>query len=260
MHIIYADGIGSSVVGFTDGQSILYKVVERLIELNPTIKHTRVQWPASMAMVGGNKSWAESSRIGVADVTSIVNDNPEEKFILLGYSGGNRVIHEWLEQNPNKLNKIAAVGLMSDPYRPRDKKQSELSDTSGWGICGEKLGPIPDRTFWTVAQADVISDALADSILRTPADASSVMPGQFLGELRNHMKTGDLQLAWQIGVFKQNPLGWVANLGIRLYQARIDIKGYLGGLHTTAYTIPYAGGPSLAARLANSIDRYVKKN
>jgi pimeloyl-ACP methyl ester carboxylesterase len=260
MHIVYADGIGSSVKGFTDGQSILYKVVERLIELNPSITSTRVTWPASMAMVGGNKSWEESSSIGVADVNTIVDANPQEKFILLGYSGGNRVIHEWLEQNPNKLDKIAAVGLMSDPYRPRDKKQAELSDTTGWGICGEKLGPIPDRTFWTVAQADVISDALVDSILRTPADASSVMPGQFLVELRNHMKTGDLQLAWQLGVFKQNPLAWFTNLGIRLYQARIDIKGYMGGLHTTAYITPYAGGPSLAARLANSIDRYVKQH
>lgn len=260
MLIIYADGIGSSVPGFTDGQSILYKVAERLLELDPSSHATRVQWPASMATVGGKYSWKDASGIGYADVNRILFENPDEKVILLGYSGGCRVVHEWMEYNPDKLDRIAAVGLLSDPYRPRDRKQAELLETSGWGICGEKLGPIPDRTFWTAVQADVITDATDDSILRTAADASGVMPGQFLGELRNHIKDGDLQLAWQLGVFQTNPLKWLLNFGIRLHEARIDIQGYLNGRHTDDYIKPYAGGASLATRLANSINWHVNHN
>lgn len=258
LHIIYADGIGSNQAGYTDGQSILYKVVERLIELDSTAKATRVNWPASMATVGGSHSWVESSRIGVVDVDRIMREHPGSKFILLGYSGGNRVIHEWLDQaNKDELATIAAVGLMSDPYRPRGRKQNELPETRGWGICGERPGPIPSRTFWTTVPGDVISDALPDAILRTPADASGVMPGEFVGELQKYLKTGNLQLAWQLDVFKKNPLGWLLGLGPRLHQARLDITGYLTGTHTTAYVIPYAGGASLAHRLANSINWHI---
>lgn len=257
MHILYADGIGSASVGPNDGRSILRQVVDRLIVLNPSYKPTRVEWPASMATVGGRHSWKDSSRIGVGSINRHLANNPGKKIILLGYSGGCRVIHEWLDQNPNQLYRIAAVGLMSDPYRPKDRKQAELPETVGWGIMGQDPGPIPARTFWTTAPADVISDALSDALLRTPADASGVMPGQFLGELQRSLKAGDLQLAWQLGVFKTNPLRWIMTLGHRLDQARVDIQGYLTGNHTTAYTVHYAGGSSLAHRLANSINWHI---
>ncbi|ADD80924.1 LysB [Rhodococcus phage ReqiPepy6] len=259
MHIIYADGIGSSAPGLTTSQSILHKVVERLIEHNPVHTKSRVEWPASMASVGGPLSWTEASKIGVADVNRIIDthSNPGKQFILLAYSGGNRVIHEWMEQNPEKLHKIAAVGLMSDPWRPRTRQQYGLPPTVGWGICGEKLGPIISHTFWVSAPGDAISDALPDAILRTAADVSDVMPGQFLGDLGRHVKAGDLQLAWKIGEIKKNPLGWFLGLGPRLQQARIDINGYMGGNHTTAYLTPWNGGPSLAHRLADTINFHI---
>lgn len=260
MHIIFADGIGSAKV--TDSLSIVFKIVERLVELNPSWTYTRVNWPASMAMVGGNHSWRDSSQIGQAHVRNIMHDYLGEQFILLGYSGGNRVIHEWLNDpfNSIHLDKIAAVGLMSDPWRPESRKQYELPHTYGWGICGQDKGPIPDRTFWTTVPGDVISDAGYDSILRTPADASDVMPGQFLGDLYGHLKSGNLQLAWQIGVFQNNPLEWVLNLWPRLNRARIDVEGYFGGKHTSDYINPYAGGRSLAHRLADSISHHVRQN
>lgn len=258
MHIIYADGIGTGVDGFQDGQSILRKVVDRLLFHKPSFKATRLRWPASMATVGGNHSWTEASKIGVDGINAIIDDEPEREYILLGYSGGCRVIHDWLEKNPHRLNKIAAVGLMSDPFRPKGKQQYGMSPTDGWGICGQRPGPIPHSTFWVSAPGDAITDAAPDSILRTPADVSDVMPGQFLGDLRHHIEKGDLQLAWQIGIFRHNPLGWFMGLGPRLHQARIDINGYLrGGRHTTAYVTPYDKGPSPADRLANSINWYI---
>lgn len=257
MHIIYADGIGSAAPGYTDSHSVLYKVVERLLHHKPRFTATRLKWPASMATVGGSLSWTAATDLGVDGINTIIDNEPERTFILLGYSGGCRVIHEWMERNPNRLYKIAAVGLMSDPFRPKGKQQNRMPPTNGWGICGEKEGPIPKHTFWSAYPGDAITDALPDAILRTPADVSDVMPGQFLWDLRHHLKKNNLQLAWQIGLFKKNPLAWFANLGPRLHQARLDIQGYLGGIHTDVYVQPYAGGLSPAARLADSINWHI---
>lgn len=253
MHIIYADGIGTGEDGFVEDLSILYKVVSRIQQKQPSFRHTRLKWPSSMVTIGGRYSWAEASRLGVRALNSIIDQYPETQFILLGYSGGCRVIHEWLEQNPARLGKIAAVGLLSDPYRPRDRKQYGSSETIGWGICGQKVGPIPDRTFWSTAPGDCISDAMPDAILRTPADVSDVMPGQFLWRLRDQHQRGNLQLAWQIGVVRHAPLTWLIHLGPRLHQARLDIKRYLNGRHTTAYITARGSNPSRAEQLADSI-------
>ncbi|QPL14676.1 lysin B [Gordonia phage Schwartz33] len=254
MHIIYADGIGSNQPGVVHEQSVLYDVIERLVILNKEYKPDRVIWPASMATVGGTKSWDESTLIGLAAIDEIVASLNGETFILLGYSGGCRVIREWLERNPQHLPQVVAVGMLSDPYRPKSRKQAELADTIGWGICGQRFGPIPDRTYWTTVPGDVVSDAREDALLRTAADASNVMPGQFIGDLARHLDAGDLQLAYQLKLFRTNPVKWLVGLGPRLHQARIDIEGYLGGMHTTAYQKPYAGGGSLAHRLADSIN------
>lgn len=257
MHIIYADGIGSGGGEDVNVRSVLYRVVERLVSLKPSYTFSKVPWPASMATVGGNLSWTQSSAIGVTAISEIIDSKPERSFILLGYSGGCRVVHEWMEKNPHRLDRISAVGLMSDPFRPKRKQQHGMTETEGWGICGQKPGPISDRTFWVSAPGDVITDALPDSILRTPADVSDVMPGQFLWDLRHHLKKNDLQLAWKINDFLRNPLGWLFGLGPRLHQARIDIHGYLNGRHTTSYVVPYAGGFTPAQRLANTINWHI---
>lgn len=255
MHIIYADGIGTGQAGFQDGQSILYKVVERLLQHKPTFTATRLRWPASMVTIGGSYSWTDASRIGVAGINDIIDTDPEREYILLGYSGGCRVVHEWLEQNPQRLNKIAAVGFMSDPFRPYGKQQKGLPSLDGWGICGQKTGPIPKHTFWVAVPGDAITDAAPDAILRTPADVSDVLPGQFLWDLRSHVEKGDLQLAWQLKVFRTDPLGWFRALGPRLHQARLDIRGYLRtGRHTTAYVTPYDNEGTPAERLADTIN------
>lgn len=254
MHVIFADGIGSNEPGVNREESVLYSVVKRLAVLNKEYKEDRVEWPASMAMVGGTKSWNESTRIGISEINKIVSEIGNDTFILLGYSGGCRVIHEWMEQNPNDLGRVKSVGLLSDPFRPKNRNVVGVSKTKGWGICGQKKGPIPNRTFWAANPGDVITDALPNSLLRTAADASDVMPYEMLGELHRHLMKGDLQLAHQLNLFRTNPLTWFTNLQPRFNQARIDIQGYLGEEHTTAYLKPYAGGGSLAHRLAEAVN------
>lgn len=254
MHVIYADGIGSNNPGVDREASVLYSVVKHLADLNSEYKEDRVEWPASMAMVGGLKSWRESTRIGISEIDKIVSEIGNDTFILLGYSGGCRVIHHWLKQNQDKHHLVKAVGLLSDPYRPQNRNVIGVQKTKGWGICGEDEGPIPDRTFWAAAPGDVITDALPDSLLRTPADASDVMPHEWIGDLYGHMSKGDLQLANQLHLFRTNPFRWLSNFGPRIEQARVDVEGYMTGQHTTAYLKPYAGGGSLTNRLAGAVN------
>ena len=264
MLIVYADGIGTAGLDANDGRSIMRKLVDKLVA---SLRHhghkvtpIRVTWPASMAGVGGDKSWDEAAAEGVRDLDRLVEAHPGEHLVLLGYSGGCKVIHDWLDAYTDTplLDRVLAVGLMSDPYRPRGKQQDKWP-TRGWGIAGERLGPIPDRTFWTTIPGDVISDALPDAILRTGADVSRAMPGGFVRSLVRHVNAGSLQLAWQIGVFQRNPLAWFAALGPRLAQARDDIHGYATGRHTTAYTEPFNGGPSLIDRLAATVSWAARK-
>lgn len=258
MLILYADGIGTAGLDPDDGRSIMRQLVDKLLanlrEHRIGVRAMRVTWPASMAGVGGRKSWDEAAAEGVADLDRLAGTYAAEPLILLGYSGGCKVIHDWLDRHADTgvLDRVLAVGLMSDPYRPRDRQQDKWA-TRGWGIAGERVGAIGDRTFWTTIPGDVISDALPDAILRTGADASRAMPGGFVRSLVQHVNAGTLQLAWQIGVFHRNPLAWLAALGPRLAQARDDIHGYMTGRHTTAYTDPFAGGPSLVERLAATV-------
>jgi hypothetical protein len=262
--IIWADGIGTADLDADDGRSIMRKLVDKLVA---SLRHhglnvtpIRVTWSASMAGVGGTKSWDEAAAEGVRDLDWLVESHPGEPLILLGYSGGCKVIHDWLDRHAGTslLDRVLAVGLMSDPYRPRDRQQDKWP-TRGWGIAGERVGPLGDRTFWTTMPGDVISDALPDAILRTGADASRAMPGGFVRSLVRHVNAGSLQLAWQIGVFQRSPLAWFAALGPRLAQARDDIHGYMTGRHTTAYTDPFGDGPSLIDRLAATVSWAARK-
>lgn len=252
MLIVYADGIGTSHLTDDDGRSILQHVVRRLAA-STGARPVRVDWPASMAGLGGRMSWATSAHHGVLALDKIVADHPDEHLILLGYSGGCRVIHEWMDSNRDHLIWVLAVGLMSDPYRPGTRWQHGLPNPLGSGIAGQRLGPIAGRTFWTSAPGDVISSCPADSPLRTAADLSDQIPGALLADLAGHVRRGDWQLATRMGLWRRDPLGYLRGLGPRLHQARLDIEGYLTGAHTLAYTRPHAGGDSLAHRLAATI-------
>ena len=253
MLIVTADGIGTAGIAPDDTRSILGHTVARLRQRTEQHPVVPVQWPAAMVGLGGNTSWSVSSHIGTLDLDRIALEHPDQPLVLLGYSGGCRVIHQWLDTRPQEHHRVCAVGLMSDPYRPADRWQHGLPDPGGWGICGGHHGPIADRTWWTSAPGDVISSCPPDSPLRTAADLSDQIPGALLADLVGHLRRGDWQLATKMGLWRRDPLAYLRGLGPRLDRARRDIEGYLNGKHTTAYVRPFDGGLSLAHRLADSI-------
>lgn len=250
MKILVLDGIGS----WNRTSGIIDHAVDRLKEkLGCDAKW--VNWKAAMAGVGGAGSWEQNSRDGVALLVSEFADTTED-FVLLSYSGGNRVVHEFLDECPHLHDRVKAVGFMSDPWRPRDRWQAGTVQPIGYGIMGEDYGPIPDRTYWTSSHADVISAAWPDALMRYAADISPGDPDDFIDTAIRMGHLGQFQLAWQLGVIQREPLRWFLGLGGRIGQFGADAHGYLTGAHTSAYTDPYrtAGDDrSLAVRLADSI-------
>lgn len=245
MHILVLDGIGS--------HNTTSKVIDHTVNhLKGKINcdATWVNWKAAMAGVGGTGSWRDNSREGVAMIKDQFLSNEREQFILLAYSGGNRVVHEFLEQFPHLHNQVAAVGLMSDPWRPSHKWQNGTEKPIGFGICGQDEGPLPDCTYWTAVHDDVITSARPDALMRYMADVSSGDPDQIINDAIEAGRKGRFQLALFLGL---PPLQWLMGLGPRIDQFSRDAQGYLGGRHTSAYTAPYKNGDSLAIRLANTI-------
>ena len=257
MLIVTADGIGSAGIVPGDSRSIIGNVTARLAQKTARHQVVPVHWPAAMVGIGGRTSWAVSAHIGVLDLDRIAAEHPGEDLVQLGYSGGCRVIHDWLATRPQEHHRVAAVGLMSDPYRPstrwQDNWKGGLPYPGGSGVAGSRVGPIGDRTFWTSAPGDVISSCPSDSPLRTAADLSDQIPGALLVDLAGHLRQRDWQLATYMGLWRRDPLAYLRGLGPRLDRARLDIEGYLTGAHTLAYTRPHAGGLSLAHRLADTV-------
>lgn len=256
MLIVYADGIGTGKLLPGADQSILFHAVGRLAALQGA-GVAMVEWPASIAPIGGNQSWSDAAKIGLADIDRILRENPAEPVVLMGYSGGCKVVHDWLDTRPQQLERIAAVGLMSDPFRPKGRHQHGTPLPPGRGILRPRPGPIPGRTFWSAWPGDVITDCPENSPLRTVADLSKNTPGGVLDDLGDHLHLNSWQLANYMGMWRRDPLGYLFALPSRIAVAREGIRGYLGGEHTMVYTRPW--GPaddrrSYAHRLADTIN------
>lgn len=235
MHILCCDGIGTN--GRSDG-SILAPCADRLAgKLDTTAEW--VPWHAAMLGVGGAGSWADNAAAGV-DLLARRMDSHHERVVLLAFSGGNKVVHDYLDAHPEHHDRIAAVGLLSDPWRPADRWQHGTPDPRPrYGIMGERHGPISGRTFWTTAVDDVISSAWPDAILRYLADTSQGDLDQIITKAIQHGHLGSFQLAWQAGIIQREPLTWFLGLGGRIGQLAADVRGYMTGGHTTAYVEPF---------------------
>lgn len=220
-------------------------------------------WPASMfGAIGGRESWQASSIIAKAWLDDKLKAiQPQDKIILLAYSGGNKPVHEWLNENPDKLHRISAVGFASDPFRPEGKQQHGMEELPGlYGLCGEDPSPIPDRAFWVAVRGDDITASPRDAILRTAADFSKGFPAEILEQAIPKLTSGNFQLAWQLKVIQHDLIGYLRGLGHRIPYARDAIIRYGSGYHTTHYRDPYAGGDSPMVRLGNTIAYKVKKD
>lgn len=231
--------------------------------LNSAGVQTRAQWvsyPASIAPIGGNYSWAESSRIAQRNLADSMKSHNED-IVLLAYSAGNMPAHEFLRScGSETLKRVKAVGLMSDPWRPRGTTQAGTPTPSGYGVMGEDRGPIPSRTFWTSVEGDAISGARSDALIRYIGDLAVNTPDGIIEEAIRKWSNNSFQLAWQLGVIQKEPLAWFVGMGARMAQLRVGVERYLGGWHTTHYTRPFAGGDSLAVRMGKSIAWKVKKD
>ncbi|MDZ4232807.1 MAG: hypothetical protein U1C73_03395 [Dietzia sp.] len=266
MLIIVCDGIGTAKLADDDERSILGAVARRLAE---SLRHhkfradiVRADWPASMAGVGGPMSWANAAHLGVMSIDHLLRTNPSEQAVLVGYSGGCRVVHDWVDTRHQDRHRIAAVGLLSDPYRPASRWQHRVADPDGWGICGQRVGHLPHDTLWSSHPDDVISSCPPDSPLRTLADLSDRIPGGFLDDFIGHMRLGDWQLATYMGMWRRDPIGYLNNLVPRMRAARRGVDGYLRGSHTKAYTRPFDSHDGdmrpLTDRLADSLSWKVR--
>lgn len=253
MRILVRDGIGTA--GSSSG--VVDITAHRLAALTGAAVEW-VSWPAAMAGVGGRSTWTAGARRGLADLRRRVGAGGTadwgDELVLLAYSGGNRIVHDFLDAHPEQLGRVRAVGLMSDPFRPRDRFQAGLPEPGGWGLCGERLGPIPERTRWCAVPGDVITAAEPDAILRTVADVSANVPGGLRRDVAEILFGGRFQLVWQVDSARRDPLGWLAGLGGRLARARLDVERYFTGWHTTNYTRrATGGGPGVAELFADEL-------
>ena len=247
MRILVADGIGTK--GKTS--QVIDDAVRRLVSKTGG-RAIWIEWPASMMGVGGVLSWEESTRVGVEKIYELLQDSDDD-IVLMGYSGGCRVVREFLRLHPQYHIRVRAVGLMSDWMRPQGKHQHGTPVPRGYGLGGQDEGPLPDRTFYSALDGDVVTSATEDAILRTVTDSSHLRPDQVLGSLVHNVGSGNFQLAWKLGQLQKNPLAYLTSLGPRLHQARLDIRGYLYGGHTNAYTEPIFGGDSMSHRLGETL-------
>lgn len=265
-YIFVLDGIGAF-----DGKTsnvidrAAWRLQESLAEHNRPFEVEWINWPASINPIG-ELTWSASTEVGVKNFEERVRQlEPQDRFIILAFSGGNRPAHVWLERvaewEPAMLERVLAVGLASDPYRPRGKQQAGMPMPGGWGLSGEWETPIMDRTFWLAIPRDAITDARHDALLRTAADVIDYFPGDLLrglAKLVEEQNPNNWQLAWQLKAFHENPLRWFMGMNNRLGQARDDIVGYATGVHTRAYIEPFEGGPSAMERLAATISWKVR--
>ena len=255
MRIYVLDGAGTH--GRHDN-SVIAGGVDRL-EGTLTRKHDPdttaewVPWQAALMGVGGNReSWDNNSREGVRLLVERMQSHDED-VILIAYSAGNKPAHDFLNDHPEFHDRVAAVGFVSDPWRPRDRWQHGLGDPGGWGVCGEDWTPIPARCFWTAVPGDVIPCAQPDSLLRYAADISGGDPDRIVHDMIEAATRGRFQLARFLGL----PLHeWLVGLGRRLHEARMAVEGYLWlGHHTKHYVGPVnTGGGDLRSLLDRLMD------
>lgn len=259
MKIYVLDGAGSA--GKTSG--VIDYTVDRLKEKLDISEAKWINYSASMLeAVGGKDTWNKSSKEGVQLLLEEMTKHDEE-VILLSYSAGNKPLHDFLDMFPEFHDRILAAGFMSDPWRPRDRYQNGVPKPIGYGVKGERLGPIPDKSFWVSVVNDAISAAYPDALIRYVADS---IDGTFDEMIETAIRLGSLgkfQLSWQLDIIKREPFTWFIGLGGRIGQLASDVRGYLSGDHTNKYITPFhtndGKDDSLAVRFGDSIAWKVKK-
>lgn len=280
--VLVMDGIGTAgTPSRTSG--VLDRAVDVVMSSGLDVTRELVVWPASYGPVGNGMSWSMSADIGVVEADRILQNYPEHDIVIFAYSGGNLIAKRLLEIRPDLYHRVVAMGRLSDPWRPHQRWQNGTPDPGGWGVCGEDLGPIPDRTYWTSSPsisrwlnppnrrngriiphhvlADPISSASARSLLRPFADGTDYLgtdPDAFFADLRNISNKNNAQIMLELVKIRQNPLGYLLSLGDRAGVAFQETLAYmLYSQHTYAYIEPFrttdGDMSSLSVRLGKTV-------
>lgn len=246
MRIFIADSDG----GYRRPSTILGDFAEDLAEWTGAREIERVQWPAPGA--GGRRrshTWASASAAGVADLNRLVRLHPSDDLVLIGACCGTRVIHDWMDAHPEDLDRVVAVGLIADPFRPRDRWLAGTPDPRGQGVAGLRRGPIPDRTHWVSVPGDPLSGVRSSSLLRGAVRDSELTPAQVYDDLVAGLPDTRTRVALRLHV-AQHPGLWSPRLVRRLDDTTDTLLRYRDGTYLTQYT---AGDDSPMARLATVI-------
>lgn len=218
----------------------------------------RVQWPQpEEARLRRPRTWDAAAAAGVADLARIVRLHPSDELILLGSRCGCRVIQDWLAACPDQLDRVVAVGLLADPCRPRDAELRGAGAPDGHGVAGERVGPVPDRTFWVSVPGDPLSDVEPDGLLRTAVDHSPLTPDQVYRGLLADLPDSRTRLAARLHVL-EHPTRWPAVFGPRLDRAREQLVRYGDDGSLGRYTEAGPGGRSPLELLADRIAHEVR--
>lgn len=207
-HVITCRGIGEKL-GSSD--NMLTGVTDRL-PIDTNWHYHELPWVSEYGPGGGNifgDSYVENIHAGMIMLQDLIQDIIEEndsgdlpQIIILGYSAGATLAGNYAlgaSTIPNIASYIAAVGLVSDPMRPRGGGTA-LYTAPDFGVGGER--DIPSHSFpvfWISDPMDPITSTPENSPLRTIADQSWAMsfaPGKFpawMGDLVDRLKTGRWQ-------------------------------------------------------------------
>lgn len=248
MRILIADSDG----GYRQPSAILGRFTDDLAEWTGAREVVRVQWPAPGAL-GRRRShtWESASAAGVADLNRLVRLHPSDPLVLIGVCCGTRVIHDWMDAHPEDLDRVAAVGLVADPFRPRDRWLVGTPDPGGQGVAGLRRSPIPDRTHWVSVEGDPLSGVQPTSLLRGAVRGSDLTPAQVYDRLVDDLPDTRTRFAMRLHV-AQNPALWSPHLLRKLDEATEVLLAYRDATYAERYE---AGGGTAAplTRLARVI-------
>lgn len=248
VRILIADSNG----GYRQTSAILGRFVDDLTEWTGAREAVWVQWPAPGA-VGRRRShtWESSAAAGVADLSRLVRLHPSDALVLIGVRCGSRVIHDWMDAHPEDLDRVAAVGLIADPFRPSDRWLAGTTDPGGQGVAGLRRGPIPDRTHWASVPGDPLSGVQPNNLLRGAVRASDLTPAQVYEELIDDLPDTRTRFAMRLHV-AQHPALWSPHLLRQLDDATDTLLAYRDAEYTAKYEDD-GSGVSPLARLARII-------
>ena len=245
MRIFIADSDG----GYQQPSRILGRFVEQVARATNATTTVRVQWPAP-GVVNPRRShtWESAAAAGVADLNRLVHLHPSDDVVLIGVCSGARVIYDWMDAHPDSVDRVRAVGMVGDPFRPHDRWLVGTPDPGGQGVAGRRLGPVPERTFWVCVPGDPLSGLEPDSLLCDAVRSSTLAPDQVYAQLLDGISGSLVRLATRLHVGR-HPVRWTPALRRRLQEARAALLRF----QSLDYAADYesrADGPSPMDRLA----------